>query len=914
MTPDHFQQVEKLFHELVELPPREQARRLDQITDTSVRAEVERLLRFDTRSEPISGRMDAVVLSKPSGTLGRYRLLREIGAGGMGTVFQAETDVDGAKKQVAIKLLHGLPTDSGRRRMRRERALLAALNHPNIATHLDGGETEEGQPYLVMEYVEGQGLADHLAQHDPTVKERLALFLQLADAVAHAHERLVLHRDIKPGNVVVRPSGAPALLDFGVGALLAETSDTTGTQTIAYTPGYGAPEQRRGETATTATDMFGLGALLFDLLTSQRLATLRAGDAPVPLPSQSVSDPTLRRTLRGDLDRIIGKATAEDPARRYRTVQELAEDVRRYLAGLPVRAAPDALLYRASKFVARHRFGVAAGVIGLLAGALLLAQLGIERARALRAEATATREAANAMASRDFLVSVLGATMPEERRGEPITMARLLANAAKALRANTSLSDGSRAAVWLAIADIFDSQGDPLPALAAVDAAKVFLAQNHEPALLAKSHGLRGSILFDLDRHAESKTEFDRFLRLRAALPLTPVERAIDQADYGRGALQWGDFKLAKTHLTRALTLLDQAGAQEWTERTSILRALTTASLGEHDLRGADRYLAQMMAVARQTADDDTQWINYRRVAAQVRLAQGKNDEALRETAEALRLAKRVYGQRSMATGEAENDLGAVLNGMSRYGEAITHMENAQRIFEDLAPGPARLAQSAVNIGAVYEAYGDYARAVEIHTKALPDLPDDAAQTHWHTTGLVSRAYSLASLGRHKEAERDLDAADQIVAKEGAGRDSLQFAWVQLRRTRAHIYAHEFEAAARTLANAEKLYTANTDESHLSRITLARLRILLALEQGDTARAASLNDALIPKAAAHPGMDALWLAQLRLTSAEIAYRQGKLDEARRITQSIWPTLRQGLSPRSPEIAQAARLRERLGSG
>ena len=324
--------------------------------------------------------------------IGAYRLVRLLGRGGMGTVYLAERADQAFDQRVAVKLLPwALATAEARHRFLLERQTLARLEHPNIAHLLDGGETAEGLPYLVMEYVDGEPI-DRFCRHQGLdLAQRLRLFREVCGAVEHAHRNLVVHRDLKPANILVTAGGAVKLLDFGIAKLLPSgdgdaTLQLTHAGRILLTPLFASPEQVRGEPVTTATDVYALGLLLFRLLVGAhpyRLATTSpvevarvVCDQPPPRPSIAaaaaeggLSLPALRRRLRGDLDNIVLKALRKEPERRYASVERLSEDVRRHLEELPVRARPDTVAYRAGKFARRHRLGIAAAA--LVAASLL---------------------------------------------------------------------------------------------------------------------------------------------------------------------------------------------------------------------------------------------------------------------------------------------------------------------------------------------------------------------------------------------------------------------------------------------------------------------------------------------------------------------------------------------------------------
>jgi eukaryotic-like serine/threonine-protein kinase len=325
---------------------------------------------------------------------GNYRILREIGSGGMGTVFLATRDDGEFSMQVALKIVRQSVADREIiARFKRERQILADLNHPNIAVLHDGGVSEKGEPYLAMEYVEGETLTDYAEKHDLPTREKLKLFLKICSAVSYAHRNLVVHRDIKPSNILVTKDGEPKLLDFGLAK--AFESDTSKTQTAlrAFTPAYASPEQIQGQNITTASDIYSLGVVFYELLTGAKpfnfegksyeeiLRTATHSLPPLPSANQrsAIRDPH----LKGDLDNIALTAIRKEPERRFKTVEDFADDIRRYLDGMPISARPNTNRYLAGKFIQRNRIAVVAAgliLISLIAGlAFSLGQA--ERAR-----------------------------------------------------------------------------------------------------------------------------------------------------------------------------------------------------------------------------------------------------------------------------------------------------------------------------------------------------------------------------------------------------------------------------------------------------------------------------------------------------------------------------------------------------
>ena len=398
-----WRRLDQLFGEVSEIPApgREEWLRALPPEDQPLTAELRSLLSAHDRGgeflqaaveqaeRALGGEPEAELLGK---RIGAYRLVRLLGRGGMGAVYLAERADEAFRQRVAIKLLPwALATSESRHRFLLERQTLARLEHPHIARLLDGGETADGLPYLVMEYVDGEPIDRFCQRHDLDLVRRLRLFREVCGAVEHAHRTLVVHRDLKPGNILVTAAGAVKLLDFGIAKLLpgAETDEAV-LRTVAgrqlLTPLFASPEQVRGEPVTTATDVYALGLLLFRLLvgahpyrfaTESPVEVVRVVcDQPPPRPSVAaaagtagLSLPALRRRLRGDLDNIVLKALRKEPERRYASVEALSEDLRRHLEQLPVRARPDTPGYRAAKFARRHRLALGAAV--LIAASLL---------------------------------------------------------------------------------------------------------------------------------------------------------------------------------------------------------------------------------------------------------------------------------------------------------------------------------------------------------------------------------------------------------------------------------------------------------------------------------------------------------------------------------------------------------------
>jgi len=449
MTSERWQRVQELFAEAAELSSAERHRFLDSRCggDRELRAEVDSLFAFDSGEEglPLAEVVrdaTAAMIAAESmlgKRIGPYRLARHLGTGGMGTVYLGVRDDAQFEQQVAIKVVRaGLSTFSVVERFHRERRILAQLDHPFIARLLDGGTSADGLPYLVMEYVEGTPIHRYCAAHRFTIAEKCALFVKVCEAVSYAHRNLVIHRDLKPGNIMVAEDGTPKLLDFGIAMLLTPDSGDvrltrTGLAALPLTPDYASPEQVMGGPFNTATDVYSLGAVLYELLcgtrphriTSVTPLALERAICLAEVPKPSAAAPKLRRDLAGDLDNILLMALRKEPQRRYQSAAEFREDLQRYLKGLPVTAREDTLLYRSGKFARRHRVGVATAAFAFLSLAAGLIAANHERNVAQeqfriaeKHRQAADRERARAEAAQAEAASQRDAAVLAQRRAE----------------------------------------------------------------------------------------------------------------------------------------------------------------------------------------------------------------------------------------------------------------------------------------------------------------------------------------------------------------------------------------------------------------------------------------------------------------------------------------------------------------
>ncbi len=696
-----------------------------------------------------------------SGTqVGGWTIQRRLGRGGMGAVFLAVRDGDGYVQHGALKWIkRGMDSGEILARFRRERRILAQLQHPQIARLLDGGVSESGQPWFVMEYVAGVTLNEWADGARITLTQRVDLFVQLTEAVAYAHGQLVVHRYLKPGNVLVDANGQPHLLDFGVAKVLEEDEAGAQTQTGArfMSRAYAAPEQVRGEYVGTSVDVYALGVLLFELLSGARFhdnPAAQAGSASDRLSNAAAaagSGGVAPRQLRGDLGIIVARATNPDPARRYATAQALADDVRRYMRGAPILARRDSGWYRLKRYVARHRLASAALLLALLA---IFAGSALALSQARRA----AREAELAQAAQRFLTGVFDAAAPDAAAGARITARELLDQGVARIDQELAGQPALQAQMRQTLGTLYRQLGQfDQAATLLTQAREGFVAQGNKDSIIDNA--------IELARTHRERAGFTEALALIDAAEKTasdPARRAVLLAERALVNDRQGRFADGLQAIQAATTLsagLGQAGVREQA-RDRHIEALLLSRMARYD----EADVAFRDAIARAESafgKDHSQVAEVRNDYATMLVDRQRSTDAERELRIALDIRRKRFGPRHAAVGESLQILGITLRQQGRIDECAAALDEALAIQrESLGPRHPNIASTLNSLANLAMSRQDFGRMVDLLTEARGIFEEnhllDSAQG---LTVQSNLGIGLTRLERFDEAEPLLRAA-----------------------------------------------------------------------------------------------------------------------------------------------------------
>ena len=700
MTPERWQRVKDILEQTEIQPPARKRDWLREVCgeDTDLLREVESLLSFE---DELDGFIEEPVVAAVSRAMekqdelaalkkvGPYRLLRLLGRGGMGSVYLAARQED-FEKQVALKILSpGLATRESIQRFEAERQILARLEHPNIARLLDGGTSADGLPYFAMEVVEGLPIDLYCDEQGLGVRERLRLFLDICSALQMAHQSLVIHRDLKPGNILVDHAGVPKLLDFGIAKLLHADGAAPTRTAQAFTLYYASPEQLQGEPVGTASDVYSLGVVLYEVLTGRLPGRLEGRshfdmmraicEDEAAAASQAVEAPpspklgelkAWRRQLAGDVDAILARALRKEPAQRYASVQDLAEDIRRYLDHRPVLARQGNLSYRLGKFLRRHRLAVAS-----VAAVVLLALAFTKALVNKQHETEIAKERAEGVSS--FLIGLFQAAAPDQPAGPEPTVRQLLARGRQNLEAGLEQDPETRATLQLKLGEVYYKLGDYAEAEALFEGAKGFWGQRPGEDLASALSGLAGVY----------------FAR--------------------------GEVGRAEVMLRECIALRRRLGLEK--DLLKPLSSLATILFNRGELKEAEQIYRECLERRRATLGSRHENVaTSLRSLARVLDAAGRTSEAEAMLLEALSIREEVFGSESTKVAAVLTSLAEVNQKLGHLAEAQTQLEKALGIYRvKLGENHLDTARAEKDLAELEQRLGENERACDLARRAL---------------------------------------------------------------------------------------------------------------------------------------------------------------------------------------------------
>jgi serine/threonine protein kinase/tetratricopeptide (TPR) repeat protein len=753
------------------------------------------------------------------GQVGHYRLVKKLGAGGMGEVYEAE-QLEPVHRKVALKLIRlGMDSELVSSRFELERQSLAMMNHVNIAQIYDGGVSEQGRPYFVMEYVDGIPIDRYCDEQKLDTRKRLKLFQQICDGIQHAHQKGIIHRDIKPSNVLVEirdNKAVPKIIDFGVAKATHQAEEDAEVKTqmgqIVGTPMYMSPEQVMGLDIDTRTDVYALGVLLYELLVGihpldwkrhpkRKMEEIlhEICEVDPSRPSTQVSMPgddalkvaerhgtdciSLERELRGDLDWITMKALEKERDRRYNSPSELSADIERYLTNEPVLASPPSTVYRVKKFVRRHKVSVAAAAIVLLALLTGITGTTVGMMRAVRAEKSATEEAENARQVSDFMVGLFEVSDPGEARGNTITAREVLDRGVEKIK--QELQDQP-----LVQARLMDTMGEVYRKLGLLDKAESLargalqtridvLGDNHIE--VSKSLNSVANVLSERNDYDEARIIYERSLAINEKIYGSDHLKVADILNnLGYVLSGQGDFDGAIRSIKRALEIREKVLGPDDENVANTLNSLGAVYFRQGKYAEAEPLFTRTLAIREKLYDE-----NHPNLAhtlsnlALIRSALGQYAGAKELLERALAIQEKVFEGNPDHSDLAAvlSNLAWVLRSMGKPEEAKPYLERAIKIQEKAAPKNPELARFIQNLGELMQETGDYKNAETLMERALAMRESLLGPEHVDTAqSLQGLAYFYYLQNRDEKAELYYKRALEILEKV-LGPESVNSAW-----------------------------------------------------------------------------------------------------------------------------------------
>jgi serine/threonine-protein kinase len=896
MDADLDRRVFAVLEEVLDLPPDERADRVRLLCvgDEELIRAVERCLEHGDSAVSWLDDSDGFSLARTVGRideaewagrrLGPYRLLEKIGHGGMSVVFLAERHGDGFSQRVAFKVLRsGRDNEELEKRFQRERRILSGLEHPGIARMLDGGSTEEGIPFLVTELVDGEAITSYCDRTRTGVRERLPLVLEVCDAVVYAHRQLVVHRDLKPSNILVTEGGRPKLLDFGIAKILdpEEVGEATATIGRVFTPNYASPEQIAGRRATPATDVYSIGVLLFELLAGQTphdwryhtpaeiLDALSSQPTPAPSERLQASDrreeiargrattaEELQHRIRGDLDAIVRRALAFDPRERYLSIEELAGDLRRHLAGYPVRARRATLAYRAGKFARRH--------VAELAALLVIAAL---TAGFLEETRTATRARAETERLSRFLVDFISQADPYQALRPDLTVREVLEASEARIAAELHQEPRILAKLQETIASVYLRLGIPdraLPLLERALATQQALADENTAADqldLSQTVAGLGDYHFQRGEFEAAFPYFERAVELRREWA-SPDDPRLGKSLHNLARVRYhlGELEAAIALFREAITV--RVGR---TDPMGVAGSRVGLAFALIDQNRLDEAEAELGTAWRELggADARPSPIQADALGARGLLAFRRGEyEVAAELWEArLESVREVFGDNHREVVDRLSDLAVAFHMTGESENAVrTTLEALERGIALYGPDHNKVATTRVNLAEMYRLRGDLA-AAEVQARAAVEIGRRMREPgHPKRTKLE---LGLARIVRPLRPDEARDLYEQIAADSEAflagvptdvpTRSALAEALYELASVERELGREE-----QAIPALRRVAAALPHEESLTNSTWAALRAKALLHLGRRSEAAPLVEALSSSGREDEELRMLW--------------------------------------------------------
>jgi eukaryotic-like serine/threonine-protein kinase len=761
MNPERWKIIQSLFERALELDKTERQKFLDRECgeDKELINEVNSLISADEKGHSIFSGSAAEYIGFDEKNLngkilGKYRVIKQIGTGGMGSVFLAERADGVFEQKVALKVVKpGMNSYEIIKRFEGERQILAKLRHINIASLLDGGISDIGLPYFTMEYVEGKPITEYCDEKNLNIEQRLDIFKKVCTAVLYAHQNLVIHRDIKPGNILVKEDGTVKLLDFGIAKVFEEDEDNkslTRTGLRVMTPEYASPEQVKGETVSTATDIYSLGLILYQLLSGyppyevnttsalelERIICLTEPQKPstmiTKIPTsgrdsiqqtssevisgkRSTTVSKLRKRISGDLDNICLTAIRKEPERRYNSIAQLIHDIDNHLNGLPVSARKSTASYRTRKFITRHRTGVVVASIAVLIIAIVTTfytmRLAAERDKA-KLEAEKSKKVS------EFLAGIFKVSDPEQSRGETITARELLDNGVK--RIGTELSD--------------------------------------QPEVLANMFGVTGNVYKSLGLYKDAKILLQKGYSLNDSLfGYNSPETAKNLNDLANLDFAMGDYNSAIENYIGAIEIRKKVHGEQSPETAESMNGLGLVLREEGKYDEAEKLIKASLIVRKKyflaKGPEVAESLNN---LALIKEDQGKYEEAKELFEESLGIKEKLYTRIHPSVSRTFGDLAFLLQQMGKYEEASELFNKTLEIDKSLyGEHHPEVSTDLYNLGSNTALMGDLDAAENLYTQVLEMDKKLLGEKHpYIALDLNNIAGILSEKGKYEEAEK----------------------------------------------------------------------------------------------------------------------------------------------------------------